>query len=54
MEEKYAIKLHEPKITVYVEFNTGVSVIKKRDELGTLDTWTNPEGITNILYDPKL
>ena len=42
MEEKYATKIQLVKSKLYGECNIGVSAIKRKGELGTLDTWINP------------
>ena len=41
--------IHQAKSVHYGECNTRVLVIKKKGKLGTMDTWINPEGISNIL-----
>ena len=54
MEETYVNKISNKKIALCVESKAGVSVIIKNIELGTLYTWINPEGISNILSIPIL
>ena len=54
MEEKYVNKINQSKSALYVDYNAGMSVIKKKMKLETLDTLINPEGISNILYIPIL
>ena len=54
IEEKYVNKIQQSKNVLYGGCNTVVSVIKEKGKLGTLDTWTNPEGVYNIIYLPIL
>ena len=50
MEGNYAIQIHQPKSTIYWDWNAGVSVINKKGKLVNLVTWINTEGIANIIF----
>ena len=50
----YATKIHQSKSAIYGECNTGLSVIKEKKKMGTLDTWINPEVISNIISKKRL
>ena len=46
MEENYATNIHQTKSTLYGECNVGEIVIKKKEKIGTENTWINQEGIS--------